>query len=94
MWGHWSNKDHYNNSTSTHIAVNLRDSKLGSLMARGFMGLGWEITFHHDSSRFRAELGYEIQCWVNQLRIPTFELLRLHGDLILHGGTLNFRLDF
>lgn len=94
MWGNWRCKDVYTNSIPEDTCINLKDSPLGAWMIRGFFGIGWESDFCNESFRFSTQLGYEMQLWLNQLRIPTFQLLRLHGDLTLQGGTLRFRFDF
>lgn len=94
MWGTWICKDVYNVSTGEKITVNSRHSTLGALMFRGFMGLGWDVDFNKGRSHFASRLGYEMQLWVNQLRVATSQLVRLHGDLTLQGVTFNCRFDF
>ncbi|MCB1082500.1 MAG: hypothetical protein KDK63_05080 [Chlamydiia bacterium] len=89
MWGSWRCSDVYKTSFATKSTVNTKDSHLGALMYQGFMGLGWEMGAHCS-----AKLGYEMQIWLNQLRIATFQLQRLHGDLTFTGVTLRCRLDF
>lgn len=92
LWGSWHCSDVYTDSNSKSSSVNMSDSTLGALMLRGFLGFEWGVDFC--KSRFAAKLGYEMQIWLNQLRIATFQLQRLHGDLTLQGATLNGRLDF
>lgn len=92
LWGTWICKDIYTNPTPTTISTNMNNVHLGGLMLRGFMGFGWDVDFL--KSHFNARLGYEMQFWINQLRLPTFQQLRLHGDLTLQGGTFNCRFDF
>lgn len=94
MWGSWSCDDVYTNTASHTSSVNTDSSTLGALMFRGFMGLGWDVLFCESGSHFSAKLGYEMQFWLNQLRIATFQLQRLHNDLTLQGVTLNCRFDF
>ncbi len=94
MWGTWECKDQYTNPTPKQIDVHMNNSQLGALMVRGFMGFGWDVDCNGGKSHFSTQLGYEMQLWVNQLRIPTFQQLRLHGDLTLQGGTFNCRMDF
>jgi hypothetical protein len=91
MWGHWKVTDVYTNST-TKIPVTVDMPSLGSLMLRGFLGIGWDA--HTSRNRFAIKLGYEMQIWFNQLRIPSLQQLPVHGDLTLQGGTLNARFDF
>lgn len=93
MWGTWDCSDVYKNTVSVKYSVNTNKSTLGALMFRGFMGIGWEADFAC-KSRFTAKLGYEMQFWLNQLRIATFQLQRLHHDLTLQGVTFNCRIDF
>ena len=94
MWGRWVCADNYSSSQGKKYAVNMGNSSLGALMFRGFFGLGWQTRFNQCSSGFALNVGYEMQLWINQLRLPTFQLQRLHGDLTLQGVTLNCRYDF
>lgn len=94
MWGTWICSDVYNNSASKTSSVNMKNSTLGALMFRGFMGIEWNVNFHENKSHFSTKLGYEMQLWLNQLRFATFQLQRLHGDLTLQGVTFNCRFDF
>lgn len=94
MWGTWSCSDVYSTSIPTTSSVNSKNSSLGALMCRGFVGIGWDADFRTKQSHFAAKLGYEMQIWFNQLRIATFQLQRLHNDLTLQGVTFNCRLDY
>jgi len=94
MWGTWHCKDVYNNSTPKEYSVNMKNANLGALMLRGFLGIGWDADFNRGCGHFSTRVGYEMQIWFNQLRLPTFQLLRLHGDLTFQGGTFNFRFDY
>ena len=94
MWGTWSCGDMYRNTASKTSSVNMKDSNLGALMLQGFLGIGWDTDFQKGNSHLSTKLGYEMQIWLNQLRIATFQLQRLHGDLTLQGITLNCRFDF
>ena len=94
MWGTWMCSDVYNDTSGKEITVHTRNSKLGALMFRGFTGLGWDVNFNKSRSRFAARLGYEMQLWINQLRVATSQVVRLHGDLTLQGVTFNCRFDF
>ena len=94
MWGKWICSDVYKNTASQTSSINMRNSVLGALMFRGFMGIELNVNFHSNKSHFTTKLGYEMQIWLNQLRLATFQLQRLHGDLTLQGLTLNCRLDF
>lgn len=94
LWGTWNCGDVYKNTVSRKFSVNTKRSTLGALMFRGFMGIGWDVDFRSGRSHFAAKLGYETQIWLNQLRIATFQLQRLHTDLTLQGVTFNVRFDF
>jgi Legionella pneumophila major outer membrane protein precursor len=91
MWGNWHVKDVYHNGSEV-IPVKIDMTSLGSLMLRGFLGIGWDT--HTSGYRIAATLGYEMQIWFNQLRIPTVPQLPVHGDLTLQGGIFNARFDF
>lgn len=92
MWGVWACDDVYTNPTPASISTNMADSNLGALMLQGIVGLGWDAKIN--KMFFSLQMGFETQFWLNQLRIPTFQQLRLHGDLTLQGGTFKARLDF
>lgn len=94
LWGTWICSDVYNDTTGREVLVNTKNSTLGALMLRGFAGLGWDVDFNGGRSHFATRLGYEMQLCVNQLRVSTSQLIRLHGDLTLQGITLNCRFDF
>ncbi|NGX56924.1 MAG: hypothetical protein K1060chlam5_01177 [Candidatus Anoxychlamydiales bacterium] len=94
MWGTWSCGDLYKNTADKTSSVNMNNSKLGALMFRGFMGIEWNINFNAKKSYLATKLGYEMQLWLNQLRLATFQLQRLHNDLTLLGLTFNCRFDF
>lgn len=94
LWGTWTCNDTYTNTTDYKSTVSTKNSSLGALTFRGFMGLGWECDFDGGQKRLTTKLGYEMQIWFDQLRIATFQLQRLHGDLTLQGVTLNCRCDF
>jgi len=94
MWGTWSCNDEYKNTAFQTSSVNMKNSTLGALMFKGFMGIEWSGNFNADKSHFATKLGYEMQLWLNQLRFATFQLQRLHGDLTLQGVTFNCRFDF
>lgn len=94
MWGRWECEDVYKNTSLYTSSVNMKNSTLGALMFKGFMGIEWGACFNAGKSSFSSKLGYEMQLWTNQLRFATFQLQRLHGDLSLAGITLNFRFDF
>ena len=94
LWGTWDCGDVYKNSISHKFSVNTKKSTLGALMFRGFLGIGWDLDIHANRFHFSTKLGYEMQLWLDQLRIATFQLQRLHNDLTLQGVTWNVRFDF
>jgi hypothetical protein len=94
LFGIWSSSDFYKNSASQTASVTARDSALGTLMFRAFFGLAWEMRFSPTLAPLKAKIGYEAQIWMNQLRIATFQLQRLHNDLTLQGVTLSCEFCF
>lgn len=94
LWGTWICNDVYNQSSGEKVSVHTRNSALGALMLRGFTGVGWDLDFNKGKAHFSTRIGYEMQLWVNQLRVATSQLIRLHGDLTLQGVTFNCRFDF
>jgi hypothetical protein len=94
MWGRWTCSDVYNTTLGTSYVVDMKNSSLGTLMCSGFLGMGWDAYFNECSSCFHLKLGYEMQIWINQFRLSTFQLQRLHGDLTLQGLTLKCAFEF
>lgn len=98
MWGNWKVNDTYSRPsalfgvvTPTTITTSMNNSKLGTVMYRYRMGLEWRCP---GKLPLTFQLGYEMQFWPNQLRIPTFQQLPVHGDLTLQGGTCQVRINF
>ncbi|HSX03601.1 MAG TPA: Lpg1974 family pore-forming outer membrane protein [Rhabdochlamydiaceae bacterium] len=94
LWGRWKCGDVYENTLFKTTSVNMKNSTLGALMLRGFLGIGWDVDIRLGKAHFATKLGYETQIWLNQLRLPTFQLQRLHHDLTLQGATFNCQFDF
>ncbi len=94
LWGTWACDDVYNVTTGAKVDVKTKNSMLGALMLRGFLGAGWDVEWNKGKTHFAARLGYETQLWVNQLRVATSQLVRLHGDLTLQGVTFHCDFDF
>jgi len=96
MWGHWSIEDSYYGPSvvallpSTTITSTTNDA-LGTLMLRYFTGLEWT---HKEKTSVTIKAGYEMQYWTNQLRLPTFQQLPIHGDLTLQGATCGIYINF
>jgi Legionella pneumophila major outer membrane protein precursor len=91
LWGRWNIKDTYHRPAAflglipqTTITTNTKHSNLGSFMARYFLGLAWT---YQAKATVIIKAGYEMQFWSNQLRLPLFQALPVHGDLTLQGGT-------
>lgn len=97
MWGRWNVSDTYNRpfvpgiATATTINTKMSNSKLGTPMYQAFLGLQW---MYESTYQVKFMLGYEMQYWANQLRVPTFQLLPLHGDYTLQGGTCGISISF
>lgn len=98
MWGNWKVNDKYSRPaalsgliTPTTITTSLNNSKFGTLMFKYRTGLEW---IYEGKYRFTFQLAYEMQFWPNQLRLPTFQQLPVHGDLTLQGGTCQILIDF
>jgi hypothetical protein len=98
MWGRWNVRDTYSRPSAlsglvkaTTINTSMTNSKLGTPMYQAFLGLQW---VYESTYQVKFLLGYEMQYWANQLRVPTFQLLPLHGDLTLQGGTCGISISF
>lgn len=99
LWGRWNVSDVYTRPSvplsltpeATEITTELNDAALGTLVFTYFVGFEWEPRF---LSQVTFQLGYEMQYWPNQLRLPTFQELPTHGDLTLQGGTCALTIDF
>jgi len=94
MWGTWKLHDRYRDETGLVSTTHFKTLTLGAIMFRGIVGVGWDAQFCRGKCHFATSLGYEMQLWVNQLRLSTLQLLPLHGDLTLQGITWNTRFDF
>ncbi|WP_367607632.1 Lpg1974 family pore-forming outer membrane protein [Legionella sp. W05-934-2] len=91
LWGHWDVQDVYKGPgpllsfiPQTTIRTNTKNAMLGSFMARYFLGLAYT---YQAKATVIIKAGYEMQFWSNQLRLPMFQALPVHGDLTLQGGT-------
>jgi hypothetical protein len=97
LWGSWNIKDTYSGIggllrfiPQTTISSDTEHSTLGAFMARYFMGLEW--TFQAEAL-VTIKAGYEMQFWSNQLRLPVFQALPIHGDLTLQGATCGISIN-
>lgn len=73
------------------ITTSVKDSALGTLMLRYFFGLRWSRPGHVSTA---VHLGYELEWWANQQRLPTFQQLPMHGDLTLQGASCGVSFSF
>lgn len=97
MWGHWKVKDTYSRpstlfgliTTPTTITTPLHHSLMTAMFSY-FLGFEWD---YQCKSSLNLRLGYEMQYWANQLRLPTFQQLPVHGDLTLQGATCRIQID-
>lgn len=94
LYGKWSCSDFYSNELGQATSVIAKDSMLGSLTFRGFLGLECQLFSCCEGPEWKVRLGYEAQMWMNQLRFSTFQLQRLHNDLTLQGVTLSCVCSF
>ena len=85
----WTHLDIYNSPTATNNSI--YSNTLGSFMLRFFAGL--DCTCEAKRS-FAIKIGYEMQLWMNQLRIPTLQQVPVHGDLTLQGITCGILIKF
>ena len=99
MSGVWNVKDTYQrisppfptpNSYQSFV-TSLNDSSLTTMMLKYFVGLEW--TYEGPTS-VKVHLGYELQWWANQQRLPTFQQLPMHGDLTIQGGSCGLSVSF
>ncbi len=94
LWGRWNVSDIYFSPTSIlgpqkNIKSETHNS-LGSFMSSYFLGFEW--TFQA-KAQVTLKVGYEMQFWSNQLRLPVFQALPVHGDLTLQGGTCGIYIN-
>jgi hypothetical protein len=95
QWGNWCSSDvYYNDDTFVTSSISgIGHNPFGAISLTSLIGLNWQYCFYQNYT-INLLAGWEMQYWVNQLRLPTFQILRLHGDLILQGLTLNCKIDF
>lgn len=97
MFGKWNVKDVYKRPsalgglvTPTTITTSFDEQQLGTFVFDYLIGLEWVTK---SNPKVTLQLGYELQYWANQLRLPTFQQLPLHGDLTLEGATCGIYID-
>ncbi len=97
MWGNWQISDVYSRPavsgivTATTISTELHNTQLGTMVFDYCLGLELDSK---SKPGLKIQVGYQMQLWVNQLRIPTFQILPVHGDLTLQGGTCRVIISF
>jgi hypothetical protein len=95
LWGNFCSSDTYYN-TQDYVKSSIYGighDPFGGVNLSALMGASWEYYFNN-KNKLTLQAAFEIQYWVNQLRLTTFQLLRLHGDLLLQGATFNIRFDY
>jgi len=97
LWGTWRVNDTYSRPnapsvlvTATEITTNFNNMQLGVPMFGFIFGLQWN---YERGYRINFKIGYEMQWWINQLRIPTFQQLPTRGDLTLQGAICGISLQ-
>jgi len=99
MWGNWKISDVYNRPNvplvvnATTITTNMHNEQLGTMMFDYCLGLEWASSSKPGKPEIKLQIGYEMQFWSNQLRLPTFQQLPVHGDLTLQGATCRIIID-
>ncbi|PCI77852.1 hypothetical protein COB21_02550 [Candidatus Aerophobetes bacterium] len=57
------------------------------------LGICWESFFYDDNYHFAAKLGWELQNWINYMKVTRVQGFSNH-DLALHGLNVQLRFDF
>lgn len=99
LFGHWKINDTYTRpwavsglvTPTTITTTYVKNPSLGTLTFK--YRLGFEVKYE-GKSNLTFQLGYEMQYWPNQLRLPTFNQLPIHGDLTIQGVTCRLLIDF
>lgn len=91
LYGTWNVDDTYRRTSDEpailayqSFTTSMRDSCLGTPVLRYFVGFQWA---RQGTLTVTGRIGYELQWWANQQRMPTFQQLPMHGDLTLQGLT-------
>ena len=100
MYGHWTFSDLYTNdgptsttmSTPTSIAINTSPISGVATMLSGVMGFEWNQSLSRASTTLRV--GYEAQVWLNQMQFYSYNMGRLNNLMSLHGGVLEFCINY
>ncbi len=98
LWGVWNVDDTYERTDETFpafsygaLTTSMHDASLGTVNLNYFLGVQW---IRPGDVTITGRLGYELQWWANQQRLPTFQQLPMHGDLTLQGLTCGISVIF
>lgn len=94
MYGHWSFGDVFNNDINQKIIIDSQPINGGASMLRLFAGLAWNAQWKQNRYQWCTKLGYEAQCWLNQLQFYSFTGGRLCNQLTLQGVAFEFCFGF
>jgi hypothetical protein len=94
LGGFWTFKDKQKASYGSSINGINPKMGTGTFSFEALFGLGWDIKFNQNKSRFLARIGYEMQFWYNQLKVFTFMEGTLQSSLMLQGGMIDARFEF
>lgn len=100
MYGNWTFSDVYMNdgptSTTTPdrttVAINMEPITGIATMISGTMGIEWTQHFSRASTTLR--ISYEAQVWLNQMQFYSYNMGRLNNLMSLHGGVLEFCINY
>jgi len=94
MYGHWAFGDVFNNDVSPKIIIDSQPINGGASMLRIGTGLAWNVEWGQNRYQWCTKVGYEVQCWLNQLQFYSFTGGRLGNQLTLQGVAFEFRFGF
>lgn len=94
MYGHWSFGDIFNNDINQKIIIDSQSINGAASMLRLFAGFEWNSELRRSLYTWCVKLGYEAQCWLNQLQFYSFTGGRLCNQLTLQGVAIEFCFGF
>jgi len=92
MYGHWTFSDVYTNDGPTSISIDSNPITGVATMVSCVMGIEWTQRFSRASTTLRV--GYESQIWLNQMQFYSYNMGRLNNLMSLHGGILEFSINY
>ncbi len=100
MYGHWEFRERYANDgptsltvlAPTSISINSSPISGAATMVGGAMGIEWTRRFAHVTTRL--QVAYETQVWLNQMQFYSYNMGRLNNLTSIHGGVLEFCLNY